>query len=98
MHVGDLMPLLKKLPFKPFRIFVLEITSYEVRNPELAVLGPHTLTLFNPDPLDKVFYEERQIVITLTHISKLEILTKPTPTTNGGPLPPSPPRLPPTDA
>ena len=96
MHAQVLRPLLHTLQFQPFRIFVLEMTAYDVRIPEMAILSAHSLTLHNPDLLDRLYYEDRRIIISLAHISKVELIINSAPTTNGNSLPPpAPSRLPP---
>lgn len=75
MHAGTLRDLLAKLPFQPLRVVVLEATTYEVRNQELAILEAHTLTIFDPAGPDRLNFTQTQVIISLGHISKLEIVT-----------------------
>ena len=50
MRPDDLRRLLQQRPFRPFRLWVLETTAYEIRHPELVLLGRSTITLDLPVP------------------------------------------------
>ncbi len=75
MREADLLELLQAKPFRPFRLYVLETTVFNVPHPELAATNHSTLSL----TLSPGTAEEREIVIALLHITRME------------PIPPAPP-------
>jgi hypothetical protein len=81
MRTGDILRILQVQPFRAFRLYVLETTVFEVRHPEFVFVGRSTLTL----TLSPGTAEEREVVIALMHITRLE------------PIPPAP-ASPPTSA
>jgi hypothetical protein len=72
MRPDEIRALLKQQPFVPFRVFVHESTSFLVIHPEFAILGPSTLTLYEPNPDDTGNLGRRRIIIALLHIIRLE--------------------------
>jgi hypothetical protein len=76
MFAHDLRDLLKRRPFRPFRITLTDGRSYEVRHPELAFLGRSTVILGYPaadtdDDEGPPLYERFKIV-DLLHIMEAE--------------------------
>jgi hypothetical protein len=74
MRPDDLRRLIDTRPFRPFRMLVLEQTSYEVRHPEAALVGQSTVMIVEqvngPNPVAL----EREVIIALLHITRLERL------------------------
>ena len=76
MRPQDLRLMIEKQPFQPFRIYVLETIEYEIRHPELAMVGQSTLTLYFPTGDDQPLSSERYMIIALLHITMIEPLFK----------------------
>jgi hypothetical protein len=85
MRPDDLRRLLQRRPFRPFRLYVLESTVYEIRHLEQVLVGRSTITIELPDPDLPIPLGERSVIVALLHITKLELIP-PTiiPSTNGG--------------
>jgi hypothetical protein len=74
MQPNDVRQLLTSMPFRPFRFKLTDGTSYDVRHPELVMVGRSTIFLGMPangdeDPL----YEDFRL-IDLLHIMQAEPL------------------------
>jgi hypothetical protein len=74
MRPDDLRRLIDTRPFQPFRMLVLEQTSYEVRHPEAALVGPSTVMLLEQVNVPNQVAVEREVIIALLHITRLERL------------------------
>lgn len=72
MRPDDLRRLLGRQPFRPFRLWVLETTAYEVRHPELVMLGRSTLTVDVPVPDSALPLARSSVILALIHITKME--------------------------
>jgi hypothetical protein len=71
MSPGDILPLLRKRPFEPFRIEVLDGTSYEVRHPELVMVGLGALAIGIPISGQPQPVYERLETVSIRHVVKL---------------------------
>ena len=84
MFPNDLTRFLQRIPFQPFRLYILERTAYEVRHPETAIVGPSTVTLYLPQFEVGPVLVDQEVVIALQHVTRLEPLP-PKSTGNGNP-------------
>jgi hypothetical protein len=64
--------MLGKKPFQPFRITLTDGRSYEIRHPELAVVGRSTVFVGFPAPDEPEPIYDRYAIISLLHIMQLE--------------------------
>jgi hypothetical protein len=70
-------------PFEPFRLFLTDGTTFDVRHPELFMLGRRSVVVgFAAKPEQKHF--DRWTTIDLLHIMRTEPLSSAVPT-NGEP-------------
>ncbi len=77
MSHEDLRDRLRERPFRPFRLVLTEGTVYEVRHPELFMLGKRSVVIGLPGhPAETVY--ERTTMVDLFHIVRLEPLEAPT--------------------
>ena len=72
MRPNDLLRVLRRQPFEPFRLCLVDGTTYEVRHPDQVVVNRSTIdvagTIANlPRPL-----AEHNVIVALLHISRLE--------------------------
>lgn len=74
MRPDDLKEWLRVLPFRPFRLYVLEVVSFEIRNPNLVIVNRSTLDLYFAPDRPLVPLEERMMTVALLHITRLEVL------------------------
>ena len=52
MHLNDFLTVLRRQPFAPFRLHLTNGSSYEVRHPELVMVGRRDVILGIPAPGD----------------------------------------------
>jgi hypothetical protein len=52
MRPDDLRKLLRQQPFRPFRLYVLESTVYEIRHRDFAQVTRSTVTIYFPNSND----------------------------------------------
>ncbi len=77
MSHEDLRDYLRERPFRPFRLVLTEGTIYEVRHPELFMLGNRSVVIGLPrHPTETVY--DRTTMVNLFHIVRLERLEVPT--------------------
>ena len=79
MRPDDLREWLFRHPFRPFRMHLLEVTSYEVHHPEMVVVKGSTVDLYFAAENPRIPLAERRISVALLHISKLEAISTGTP-------------------
>jgi len=65
MRPDDINEWLWQVPFQPFRLYVLETTTYEVHHPEMVITNRSTLDLFFTAAHPCRPVAERQITIAL---------------------------------
>lgn len=71
MPPEDLQRRLRTRPFEPFRLYLSDGASYDVRHPELVLLGRRSLVLgLVKDPADTLY--DRTMDIDLLHIVRTE--------------------------
>jgi hypothetical protein len=72
MFSKDLADLIRRRPFKPFRITLTDGRSYEIRHPEIVMLGKTTVIVGFPaaDEEEPVF--DRFKIVDLLHIMEAE--------------------------
>jgi len=74
MRPEELMALLRKRPFVPFRIHMTDGHTYEIPHPEVMVVGrSHAFIGLRPDPQTGVV--DRTDYFALLHIVRVEVLT-----------------------
>jgi hypothetical protein len=71
MAPADIRILTQRKPFRPFRIVTSDGTVYEVRHPDLVMIGLSSVVIGYPSEQDPHSYERADIV-SLRHIIRLE--------------------------
>ena len=74
MRPEDVLQLLRRRPFEPFRIHVSDGTKFEIRHPELAIVERSKVIIGVPGPEGLDGPVERSIFCALLHITQLEPL------------------------
>ncbi len=82
MSPFDLYNALRKRPFEPFRVEVSDGTSYDVRHPELVMVGVGSVSIGIPATGQDLPFYQRMETISLAHAVKL--LPLPASTSSGG--------------
>ena len=85
MAPEEITTALRRRPFVPFRMTLTEGSTYEIRHPELCMVGRRSTVVGitstdHPDPLF-----DRSVTLDLLHIVKLEPLETPSATAQGSP-------------
>jgi hypothetical protein len=74
MRPNDLHEWLRNRPFQPFRLVLSNGTVYEVRHPDLVLVGRSTLTIGTPAPEFPEPTYDRLVTVALVHINQIEPL------------------------
>jgi hypothetical protein len=75
MSHDDLKTRVDQRPFMPFRVIVTEGGSYDIRHPELFMLGKRSAVIgIAGNPADTTF--DTSVIVDLLHIVRLEMLDK----------------------
>ena len=80
MAPADVLQALRKRPFEPFHIEVSDGSAYEIRHPELVMVGMGALIIGIPAAGQALPVYERAETVSMRHVVKLI----PMPTTPGG--------------
>ena len=73
MAPEELRDAIRPQPFEPFRLVLTDGIGYDIRHPDLVLVGKRTATVgLTGDPA-QTFYE-RTVKVDLLHISRLEPL------------------------
>jgi len=72
MRPKDILELLRRRPFEPFRLYLSDGATFDVRHPELAMVGRSTVLVGIPaaDSPEPLF--ERFVNHALLHITRAE--------------------------
>ena len=77
MRPEDFQEGLRKKPFQPFRIHLSDGTRYDLRHPELVMVGRSIALVGEPAADTEVPIFDRYETISLIHITRLEPIGKP---------------------
>jgi hypothetical protein len=86
MPSNDLLLALRQRPFIPFLIYASDGATYEVRHPELVMVGIASAVVGMPPPGQAQLPYERYEIVDLRHIVRLAPMptnVSPEPTNNG---------------
>ena len=76
MPPRDLLEALRRRPFVPFRIHVSEGATFEIRHPEMMLLGLASVTIAIPADAAAPYYHRTEVVAA-RHIIRLVPLDQP---------------------
>ena len=76
MAPEELRDTLKQQPFEPFRIVLTDGEGYDIRHPDLLLVGKRSATVGLAGDGSEPYYE-RTVKVDLLHISRTEPLAKP---------------------
>lgn len=84
MRPDDLHQLLRRQPFQPFRLHLSNGRTYDVRHPELVLVGRSSLIIGTPAPEWPFPVVADYDVVALLHINDVKFLPAgPAPATDG---------------
>jgi hypothetical protein len=72
MRPDDIRNFLDKRPFQPFRITLTDGRSYEVRHPELVMIGRSSIVIGLPAAEESEPVFDRFVTVSLIHIMQIE--------------------------
>ena len=77
MPLQELLNARRRRPFAPFRIHLMDGSSYEVRHPDLVMPGARSVAVGLPGGTLPEGVYERIIILALVHITRLEPIDTP---------------------
>ena len=73
MRPDDLRELLRRQPFRPFRLFVSDGATYDVIHPEMAHILRATIQIILPASGILGIPVERMVLVSFIHITRVEV-------------------------
>jgi hypothetical protein len=80
MGANDLLQVLRKRPFEPFRLVLTNGQSYEVHHPDMALVTRGAVHVAVPSPASPNDPANEVVFLSLFHVMKVEFLSASTPT------------------
>ncbi len=74
MRLDEFKELLRRRPFQPFRLHLTGGVTFEVRHPELAILGRASVLLRVPIKELPMPLAYRRVIVTLIHIVYVDFI------------------------
>ncbi len=74
MRPSDIRQFLDKRPFQPFRVTLTDDRTYEVRHPEMVMVGRSAIAIGLPAPDESEPVYDRMVTVSLIHIMQIEPL------------------------
>lgn len=72
MRPEDIREFLQHKPFQPFRLTLTDGRTYEIRHPELAMVGRSAVAIGVPAPNDPQPVYDHLVTVSLLHIMQVE--------------------------
>ena len=88
MRLDDIRQLTRAQPFRPFRVFLTNGETYDIRHPDLILATLGAAHIAAPDPAGPADQPGSVRIVSLVHIVKIEFLpgaATSQPGTNGPP-------------
>ncbi|MCY3017827.1 MAG: hypothetical protein NTW87_02180 [Planctomycetota bacterium] len=73
MNPSEILNLLRKRPFQPFRLHLSDGSHYDVKHPEMAIVSRTALAVGVPSRR-KEGMAERVDIVSMLHVVRLEVL------------------------
>ena len=74
MRPSDIRQFLDRRPFQPFRVTLTDGRTYEVRHPEMVMVGRSAIAIGLPAPDESEPVYDRMVTVSLIHIMQIEPL------------------------
>jgi hypothetical protein len=72
MRPDDILQLLRHTPFQPIRMWLSDGSEFEIRHPELALVGRSAVVVGVPGPEGPNGPVDRMVTCALVHITRME--------------------------
>jgi hypothetical protein len=72
MRPKDLLEHLRRRPFRRFRLVLTDGRAFEVRHPELAMVGRSTVSIALVQPRDPESMHDRLVTVPLVEVLRVE--------------------------
>ena len=72
MRPEDILQLLRKRPFEPFRLHLSDGSSFQIDHPELAIVERSKVIVGVPGPQGPDGPVERTVFCSLIHVTRIE--------------------------
>lgn len=77
MAPGEMLAAVQKRPFQPFRLHLSNGSSYDVRHPEMVIVGQRTSVLGYPRDDATELISTKLVYVDMLHVTHLEELEQP---------------------
>ena len=84
MRPDDILDMLRRQPFLPFRIHLSNGQTYDIRHPEIALVTRAAIVIGIPGSAPSENYPDRYTVVAPIHINSIELLPVGAPSTTSG--------------
>ena len=74
MRPEDILDFVHKQPFEPFRITLTDGRTFDVRHPEMAMVGRTAMVVGVPEPEEVRPVYDRAVTVSLLHIMQAELI------------------------
>lgn len=74
MRTEDIQEYLRPRPFSPFRVTLTDGRTYDVRHPDMAMLGRSSITIGIPREGDVSSVYDRVVTVALIHVMQIDAL------------------------
>ena len=74
MRAEDILEMLRTRPFEPFRIYLSDGATFEIRHPDMAIVQRSKVTVAVPGPEGPDGPAERTVNCALVHVTRTEIM------------------------
>jgi hypothetical protein len=74
MRPEDIREFIGRQPFQAFRVTLTDGRTYDVRHPELAMVGRSSMAIGVPAPNDTEPVYDRLVTVSLLHVMQVEPL------------------------
>ena len=72
MRPEDIRHLVRQEPFEPFCLVLTDGTTYNIRHPELVIIERSTLKIGSPATNLPLPLSNREVIVALLHIMRVE--------------------------
>lgn len=83
MRLEEIQEALRRRPFAPFRVFVSDGATYDIRHQELCVPGRRSIFIGMPSAGDDEAVFDRYAIVDLAHVTRIEPAERPAIPDNG---------------
>lgn len=84
MRQGDLLEVLRRQPFEPFRLSLTNGKTFDIRHPDMAIVTKSTIHVGVPGTSGNGDKAEGVVIVSLLHVVQLNYLSQQSPSSKNG--------------